>query len=295
MIVPDNNMRESILEKVDTLEDLPTLPDVAMRVISMAHDPKVNLNDLKKVVITDPPLSAKIVRAANSAIYARRVEAQNLDQAIFTLGLDTVVTICSGMSMISALDGWTSVHLNREALWKHSLATAFLSKGLEFRKTRGTVGAKLDLYLSGLLHNIGWIVIDHVFHEEMVLVIEQIESSSLPTTIIEQQIFGTSHAEIGARFLRRWGISEDVALTIEHHHSPGSAVGVEFEAAVIQTAAAIAPFKFVFEPALEEVSDHLPHMLNSTKGHDAMREMEVRYSDHIRQSEMLTNHMMSWL
>ncbi len=87
--------RDQITEAIENLKDLPTLPQVAQRVVALSQDPKTSYRDLKTVILPDPPLAAKVMMMANSAFFHRRDQAKTLEEAIFTIGLNNLVTICT--------------------------------------------------------------------------------------------------------------------------------------------------------------------------------------------------------
>ena len=68
--------REQIITAIENLEDLPTLPRVAQRVVALSQDPKTSYRDLKTVILPDPPLAAKVMMMANSAFFHRHNQAK---------------------------------------------------------------------------------------------------------------------------------------------------------------------------------------------------------------------------
>jgi hypothetical protein len=93
--------REKIAAAIEKLSDLPTLPQVAQRVVELSQDPKTSYRDLKTVILPDPPLAAKVMMMANSAFYHRRDPAKTLEEAIFTIGLNNLVAICSSVGVLN--------------------------------------------------------------------------------------------------------------------------------------------------------------------------------------------------
>ncbi|MBZ0263411.1 HDOD domain-containing protein [bacterium] len=286
--------RQEILQKLNTLDDLPTLPAAAQQVITLAQDPEVKFNDLKKVIITDPPLTAKVIRVANSALAGRRVPAETIDQALVTLGLDQLIAVANTVGVLNALDAWESLHLDRRLLWRHALATGFLAKSLEFRKMLD-VKRGPDLFLSGLLHNIGWIVFDHLMPNMLAAALITASEINEWTLNIERDIMGMDHAEIGGIFLRKWEIPENICVVVENHHSPEDAEELSAFAGIIEISTAISPYKFPLDIGFYQIHESVPNLLKSRDRGPAMREMELRYAPNIKQAETMADMMLSWM
>lgn len=287
-------LQKRVRETIEGVQDLPTLPGVVMKVVQLAADENVTARQLKEVIVTDPPLSAKVLKAANSAYFARRDKTESLDQAIVTIGLNELISLCVSTGMIESLESWEEKQLHRADIWRHSLATAFLAKSLGLRKDMQKVGAP-DLFLCGLLHNIGWIVIDQYFHSELQALLATAAEVGEWNLEYEHRYLGLNHAEIGALFLRKWGLPDSVAEVIEFHHDPDKTKDYAAEAAMIGLAATLSPFEFFPDIHVNAISDHIPHLLKNTEGEAAFREMRQRYEPNIQQAKVMTERMMSWL
>ncbi|MFH0883876.1 MAG: HDOD domain-containing protein [bacterium] len=287
-------LQKRVRSTIEGVTDLPTLPGVVMKVVQLAADENVSARQLKEVIVTDPPLSAKVLKAANSAFFARREKTENLDQAIVTIGLNELINLCVSTGMIETLESWEEKQLHRADIWKHSLATAFLAKSLGLRKDMQRPGSP-DLFLCGLLHNIGWIVIDQFFRSELKALLKTAAEVGEWRLEYEQRYLGLNHAEIGALFLRKWGLPDAIAHVIEYHHTPDNTKEHAAEAALIGLAATLSPFEFFPNIHVNTISDHIPHLLQHTEGEAAIREMRQRYEANIKQAKVMTERMMSWL
>lgn len=285
--------RDSILERIEDLDDIPTLPAVAQQVISMAHDLEVNFRELKKLVMTDPPLAAKLIKVANSAIMGRREPTTDIEQALVTLGLENILYICNTMGVLGSISSWGSAAVDRKKLWRHSLATGFLAKSFQMRKTDASRGP--DLYLCGLLHNIGWILLDHLDSDMVVRVHEVAEETETWSIELERDIMGIDHCEAGGRFLRKWGLPEEIAAVIEFHHYPAGSEQYASQAGIVEISAALSPHTFSPDIPFEMIEPSVPHRLQNPAGMAALREMHDRYRANIEQSGKMADIMLGWV
>ncbi|MCB2198154.1 HDOD domain-containing protein [bacterium] len=289
-----NDLRKRVLLKLEELEDLPTLPAVVMKVLDLATKDNVSVRDLKQVIITDPPLSAKVLKVANSVYYGRASKTNSLDMALVTIGLDMLVTICTSMGVIHSFDAWEERHLQRKDIWAHALATGFLAKSLELRKAM-TAKSGPDIFVAGLLHNIGWIVMDEYFGEELDAILKTAEEVGEWGLDYERDILGMDHTELGYHFLLKWGIPEEVAEVVRYHHDPDYTGTFAAQSALIGLASSISPHPFVLDVPLKKLSDQIPHRLSNTEGVQLQAEMKQRYAPHISQAEAMTERLLDWM
>ncbi len=290
-----SDLRNEALKRIEGVRDLPTLPAVVQHVMAMARDINVSFKELKQVIIADPPLAAKILKVANSAYYARRVKATSIDNALVTIGLQQVINICASMGIMKALDQWEAKILDRENLWRHALSTGFLAKGLELRRPGKSKEKTFDIFLSGLLHNIGWIVIDYVFHDKMRQILKTAEEVEIWTMDYEVDILGMDHAELGSMFLDKWGLGKDICQVVANHHNPVVAGTHSSDAAIVQAAAFLSPYSFRVEPHLAVASPELPHRLEQPGTAEGLDELRQRYEGHIKQAAVMAERLFGWI
>ncbi len=285
---------EEAVQKIINLEDLPTLPAVAQRVIDLAQSENVDFKELKKIIITDPPLTARVLRVANSSFYGRRLPARTVEDALVTLGIHNLLAICNTIGILKSFDIWQTFNFSRAELWRHSLATAFLAKSLEFRKMLNLEQSP-DLFLCGLVHNIGWIIYDHLFSPILAAALTTAREVLEWTLEIERSLMGINHAEAGAIFLRKWGLPEDVCEVVQYHHNPNQAGELASFSGILQIAAALSPHRFALDLEFDRVCDKVPHFLENTEGNAALLEMHERYDTHIRQAGVMADLLLEWL
>ncbi len=285
--------RKHLTEEIEEIDDLPTLPQVAQHVISLSQDPKTNFRDLKKVIISDPPLAAKVMMMANSAYFHRRKAAETLESAIFTIGLKNLIAICTSVGVLGAFDHWSKGHMDRPQLWRHSVATAFLAKSLSIRKALDRPQSP-DIFVAGLLHDIGWIVFDKIVPElvgEALKALQETDSWSLD---LEREIFGMDHTEAGALFLEQWKIPAPVINIVANHHQPEGSREYAVHAGVVRIASLLVQFKFPLSLPFDRFPEAVPNRLEDPNSPEVMGEMEDRYADYVAQANNIAELMVGW-
>ena len=285
--------RKHITEEIENLDDLPTLPQVAQHVIALSQDPKTSFRDLKKVIISDPPLAAKVMMMANSAYFHRRNSAETLEEAIFTIGLKNLIAICTSVGVLGAFDRWGKGHMDRPQLWRHSVATAFLAKSLAIRKALDRPRGP-DIFFAGLLHDIGWIVFDKIVPELVGEAIQAQQDISNWSLDMERDVFGMDHTEAGTLFLEQWKIPPPVIAIVANHHNPESSEKYAVHAGVVRIASLLVQFKFPLILPFDRFPVAVPNRLEDPHSPQVMGEMEERYADYIKQANNIAELMVGW-
>lgn len=207
-------------EKVEGLNDLPPMPDVASQLLEISRDPEAMPTDVARVVVTEPAISAQIMHYARSPWFAYQGKIGSLNEAIYNvLGMDMVVNIALGMAAGKVFLGKKDGPLGAGNVWQHAVYCASLAEGLA-REMPSRLKVKPEaMYLAGLLHNVGFLILNHCFpveHQELESLVAQQPATSIWQ--LERKLYGMTHAELGADLIRRWDLPQLVISCIRHHH-----------------------------------------------------------------------------
>lgn len=215
--------------------ELGTLPHVLHDLLRVLDDPKSSVRDLERIVTADPTLSARVLRLANSALYGLCRRISDLRHAIALIGPGALRLIIMSTSAFDACFQRGSVSYNRSGLWKHSLRTAFVARSLASRH-RGLPAE--SLFIAGLLHDLGMVVLDQYAHRPFVEILSatRMAAGTARITTLERQMIGTSHAEIGEMVTELWHLPPLLGKTILYHHDPEEAGDLKLPAMVVAAA-----------------------------------------------------------
>ena len=217
-----NDRLEEVKDRIRRIGNLPTLPKVATEVISMVGDPDVSMKEIASVISKDPSLSAKILKVANSAFYGLSQRVASIQLALVILGLSRIKNLVIGISVFSTFPikpGQPT--FDREKFWEHSAGCGQIAKILADLLKCEMDGEE---FVAGLLHDIGKIVLDQFFHDQFVKVIDLTFEKDIPMIEAEEEVVGTTHAEIGSWLAEEWKLPLSLVEAITHHHSPQEAV-----------------------------------------------------------------------
>ncbi len=219
-------MREKILELVRTNANLPPLPEILLGLQKLMDEPDCEVEDVYRLMKTDPVLSGRLITLANSALFGSgRDETRNLEDAVVRLGMNQVVDLVYALELPKTFK--KSKAFDQIGFWKHSMAVAFISRSLA-KKALSDFDDIESSFLAGLMHDVGIIVLDNIIPQEYFnfLTLKDLSSSDKPLELLEEEEFEIAHPEVGAEFMKKWwSLSPKVASVALAHHGEGPIKG----------------------------------------------------------------------
>ncbi len=217
-------MARDLRSMVRDIQDLPTLPQVVTRIMSMMDDPDASAEDVNNVLERDPTLVAKILRLVNSAFYGLPHKISNVRQAIVILGFSTVRSLAISAAVFDLFGDTNDQSFSRVKFWEHSIGVASVAK-LVGRREAGI--DEETAFVCGLLHDLGKLVMDQYAPDEFAEIIRIAQEQSLSFRDAEAAVLlETTHAEIGGWLAEQWRMPDELIQGIRHHHSVPKAEGL---------------------------------------------------------------------
>jgi HD-like signal output (HDOD) protein len=200
------------------LKDLPTLPTVALQALAVADDPSSTASDLLRVIMSDPPLAAKLLRVANSVHFHRGHDVSDLQSAIVRLGFSNVRNLLMGVAVIRSFNGFfVGAPYTREDFWVHSIAVGVTASRLSNGSEQLSASSS---FVMGLLHDIGKLVLDRAARETFAQAIHLAQDGKIPLFEAERLRLGCDHAAIAGELLTRWKFPRELVEPVRWHHEP---------------------------------------------------------------------------
>ena len=197
-----------------SLDSLPTLPVVALRIGEVIQSDNASAHQLAQLLRTDPAISAKLLRLVNSPNFGIPGGVSDVARAIPFVGFTALHQLVVGVGVMDALKT-TNAKIDPKPLWLHSLvvATAAREVAAELKFSDGG-----SCFTAGLLHDMGKIALAKAEPEKFVELCARIRAGT-PTHEAEMALDLPSHDQIGARLARQWRLPETLGTPIELHHS----------------------------------------------------------------------------
>jgi len=195
---------------------LPPLPAVLQELLKELRDVDADIARLEERISSDPSLTTRVLKMANSPFYATRAEVVAVGRAVMILGFKTV----SNLIMASGFRGAMSVSgsipgYQANGIFRHSLGVGIACNRLG-QRLPSLSDHRDELFVAGLLHDVGRIALSS-FYKERAHDLKIAPSRGLDAAL-EREIFGTDHLEVGARVLEHWGLPSELADPVTHHH-----------------------------------------------------------------------------
>ena len=202
---------------------LPTRPEVLTRLIGvLGGDLNVSLVELARVIRQDPAIAGGVLKIANSAAYGSRREIFSIDEALLRIGLQQTGRLALALSLHSMIPR-SSLGPDPQEYWRHLLGAA-TAASVVVRTQPGLAGGidEESAYLLGLFHDVGLLVLAGQYEREYTTAREAARASEQPYHVVEPEVLGTDHGELGALIAMSWGLPDVVVETIRVHHSAAS-------------------------------------------------------------------------
>jgi putative nucleotidyltransferase with HDIG domain len=261
-------------EIVSLVKDLPVVSETARKLTTQLNQPDLHRDELVHTLRHDNVLTAKVLRACNSAATGAREPVLSIDQALLLLGDAAIFRIVSAVGFGDCL-GLTAPGYDTEAngLWSHSLCAAL---GAEYPVQTESYGGFLPstAFTAGLLHDIGKTVINRILTPKARADIRaKIATESLSRVEAERAVLGADHSEVGACLLQRWSLPEQIIEAVANHHAPVFKPEVRLSA-VVHLANCIAHLGMV-SPGWEAHSSQASETAAAVLGLDAKKAEEI--------------------
>lgn len=210
---------ESAQHLAQQVLEISSLPDTAVRIVETVQNADSGAHDLMRVLQSDPSLTARVLRTVNSAATGLSEKVRDLQKAISYLGFNQIRNLALTASISSIFREADQLGCySRQGLWRHMVAVAIgarmIARRLELRSPE-------EVFLCGLLHDIGIILIDQYANPQFrdVLIALQASPEGTPLVTVERALLGFDHAELGALVVQAWRFPDLVTSSVRHHHA----------------------------------------------------------------------------
>lgn len=203
------------------LRSLPVMPKIAREILALKIESEEGERALLELIRKDPAISAKVVGLANSPAFGTSKKIASVNDAAARLGIKRVKLTAMIFAMMTSMVRTPGGLLNANCLWKHSLAVTMTMHSLAQYMPESLRPVEDDIFLSGLLHDIGFLVLDSIdpmlsdsFHARLEAENGRSEEE------IESDMLEMDHCELGAELAKQWGLPEIIVSVLRHHHRP---------------------------------------------------------------------------
>jgi putative nucleotidyltransferase with HDIG domain len=201
------------------MRKVPSPPTIYFQIVKELQSPAASMENIGAIISQDMAVTAKLLQMVNSAAFGLHRPVSSPAEAVMYLGIETTKSLVLLAHTYSHFDRIPPSIFSVDALWRHSLSTGRLARAIA-RSER--VGEDLadQSFTAGLLHDMGKLVLAANQPDRYALVPAQVQKAGSLIWRVEQDIFGTTHAEVGAWLAERWNLPVILVEAIRHHQHP---------------------------------------------------------------------------
>ena len=214
---------ESIKRIVSQTETLPSLPAVYTEVISELQSPDASVQKVGDIISQDLAMAAKILQVVNSAFFGLVRKISNPKEAVMLLGTETIKALVLSVKIFSEFNQKKLAWFNFDDLFNHSMSVSMFAQTItkEEHLDQNLVNHSL---MAGMFHDLGKLILVTNFQAPYQKLLAEARQTRQNLWVLENDLFGTSHAEIGAYLMGLWGLEYPVIEAIAYHHCPGKSL-----------------------------------------------------------------------
>jgi HD-like signal output (HDOD) protein len=217
----------ALREAISQIESLPSLPQLYVELVNELQSPDASVKKVGEIIRKDVGMTAKVLQLVNSAFFGLRRHVSDPAQAAGLLGLDTIQALVLSVQAFSQFDDAGAAGLCLDTLWNHSMATGALAR--DICAAEGSEARESDhALMAGLLHDAGKLILAANLPERYRQVITLMRDAPVAQWEAERQVFGTTHAEVGAYLLGLWGLPNPIVEALAFHHRPSECMETSF-------------------------------------------------------------------
>ncbi|MDT7040969.1 HDOD domain-containing protein [Candidatus Nitronereus thalassa] len=213
-------MQTEIFQSLKYCRTLPSIPVLAIQILSLCQDPKADSKKMAALISHDPAFSAKLLSLANSGFYARiQHQVTSLTQGVTLLGREAVAVLAFSFSLYRNLRGGEFGAFDHQRFWRRSILASIAGRALAKHTSFENYE---EVFLGALLQDIGMLALSVVSPDLYPKVIAEAAHCHPRLQALEIEQFGADHAEVGAWLAKEWQLPEVYQKAISGSHQyPG--------------------------------------------------------------------------
>lgn len=209
----------AIIDALRRNQDLASLPHIAGRVLKMIQNKKTEIQEVAHLIESDPILTMKILRVANSPIFATRSEITSIQHALMLLGMKRISNIVLSVSIYSKffINSHKQAAMLMERFFQHSYLTGTTAKTLTYALRKQFDDNE---FVGGLLHDIGKMAMLQIHPKEYTMVRQLVREEGINDLAAEKEVFGENHIEVGQGIAHLWKLPDEIMRVITFYRNP---------------------------------------------------------------------------
>lgn len=216
---------------VKGVSELPTIPVLISRIVSMLDSQEADPDEIANLMLSEPVLTARIIRIVNSPLYRSSNEITSIKRALLYMGFRSMREIILASYFINAFQGKQAFAI--KTFWVHSFSVGAVARRIAAMVKYPDLEKAC---LVAIVHDIGKVFMGHYLFDDYARLVAEISGTARSTHQAELEFFGTTHCEIGLCLAQSWNFPPAYCEIISHHHSCQMATEDSLLAAIVNLA-----------------------------------------------------------
>ncbi len=204
---------------VGVLDNVPSFPSVYLEVMAALGSEDPSIEHVAEIIARDPALIAKILQVANSAAFGLMNKVSSPFEAVQFLGFSTIRSMTLSIHVFANFSSLKHRSFSVERLCDHSMHTGVIARSI-LQAEHAAPAAADDAYTGGMLHDMGKLMLAQNLPEDFDRALQLAEDKNIPLHDAEVEVFGATHAGVGAYLLGLWGLPASIVEAVAFHHTP---------------------------------------------------------------------------
>lgn len=204
-----------ILQKLESLTQIPTIPYVITQVLNAVDDDNLSASALASIIEKDPALTMRVLTVANSSFYGFSRRISTIDLAIVIMGLNTIKEIVLSLAIQRFFAKVRKDLFDIKEFWRYSVFCGAASRVIARKFNYKLAG---EAFVSGLIHDIGILILIQYFPQEFEKIRNLQATQMMSFVQAEKEIIDCTHSDIGAWLVKKWKLPEKIENSVILHH-----------------------------------------------------------------------------
>jgi HD-like signal output (HDOD) protein len=207
-------------QRIEACPKLASLRSIHGALADLLRNHHSQAGQFAEIIARDPSLTARLLRMVNSVYFGLGTQVGTIEDAVLYLGLRQIRSLALATPVLEDMSamGADGPQVSWRDFWLHTLACAFATRDL-LNQSDVTIDDDTD-YITGLLQNVGKVVIAKVFPAEFAQLTQRSYENEAQVLAAERALLGWDHAAIGAYYLENHKIPAEIVEAVRFHHDP---------------------------------------------------------------------------
>jgi HD-like signal output (HDOD) protein/DNA-binding NarL/FixJ family response regulator len=212
---------QNIMKELKAVKSLPPMPDIYLKIEKLSRDTNATSKHYADILELDPSITARLLRLSNSAYYSFKRKIKSVKDTVTLMGTREILSLVRLACITGSIKTKPDVEVAVKQVWEHSATCAITAKLLyEVTDIAKTEELGDELFICGIIHDLGKIVLWSLFPEYYMTFVMNPEVGDYPTSEEEVKFLGVSHSDVGRTLAEHWKLPEQLSDAITFHHNP---------------------------------------------------------------------------